>query len=419
MANGVATIGRRKYATGLYWQVSPSGRVATAAKEAARQPGQYADFFAVRASSKAGRVAQFGLGQSEVGHRPGMPTLAATLANRQPGSWAGAFKLREGTYLVIVRDDLIAPDGDQLYADETEARNRLYQEINLGGLQRIYAPEAWAIPGSDGMSMALLLQDKTDCPLQPVVIPRSYILGGAAAVAVLVALLVGGLYWQSVNAQKEQERMALEEAQKRAQAAANNQVPSQLQQMQIDYPPPVRFWEKEPTPLQLVEACRVALAQVSIANVGWDLASARCDKNGLALQWGRRAGFSSPIPDAAIDVTGTMASRTVPHTGLNPRGAEDLVDPKTITAKMLIESWQGQVTRAPDDPPPDRRPEIPPEQWNPPPAPWTKRSFALTITHLPGELQTYFGDLPGVIIGSLTFNGGNWLAEGVIYENRR
>ncbi|MBI1273823.1 MAG: type 4b pilus protein PilO2 [Alphaproteobacteria bacterium] len=418
MGNGVATIGRRKYATGLYWQISPSGRIVVAAKEAARQPGQYSDFFSIRPGNKTGRVGQFGLGTSESGHRAGMPTLAATLANRQPGSWAGAFKIREGVYVVIVRDDLIAPDGDQLYADEAEARNRLYQEINLGGLQRVYAPEAWAIPGSDGMSLALLLQDRAEFPLRPVVLPRSLIVGGVIGAVLLAVLLAGGLYWQHMQAEQERERMLLQEAQKRAQAQANQQLPSQLQPVQINYPPPVRYWEKEPGPLELVEACRVAMSQVSMAQVGWDMSEVRCNRGGLTVTWARLPGFAADIKGAIVDVTGRAAVTNIELTGIQDRGDQNLAAPTFVTRKFLTESWDGTLNRDVDDPPPPRPPEIPAEQWNPPPPPWTKRLFSIAVDSLPGELSSYFGNLPGVIIRSLTFNGGNWTVEGVIYENR-
>src|SRR5580698_10154559 len=130
MGAGVATVGRRPYAVGLYWENSPSGRVSQAAKEAAHQPGQQADFYAIRVASKAGRIPQFGLSPAGVGHKTGLPVFAACLANQQPGSWAGAFRLREGTVVTVVRDDLIVPDGDQLFIDESDARERLLQEIS-------------------------------------------------------------------------------------------------------------------------------------------------------------------------------------------------------------------------------------------------------------------------------------------------
>src|SRR5580692_7596293 len=181
MSAGVATVGRRPYAVGLYWENSPSGRVSQAAKEAARQPGQQAEFYAVRAGDKGGRTPQFGLSPAGVGHKSGMPVFAACLANQQPGSWAGAFRLREGTVVTVVRDDLIVPDGDQFYLNESDARDRLLQEIGFGGLQRIYAPEAWAIPGADSMPISLLLDERRDVTLRNVSIPKNVLIGGGIA----------------------------------------------------------------------------------------------------------------------------------------------------------------------------------------------------------------------------------------------
>jgi hypothetical protein len=118
MGAGVATVGRRQYAVGLYWENSPTGRLAQTAREAAKQPGQQADFYAIRPGNKTGRVPQFGLGLESGGHKAGMPAFAGCLANQQPGSWCGAFRLREGTVVTVVRDDLIVPDGDQFFLNE-------------------------------------------------------------------------------------------------------------------------------------------------------------------------------------------------------------------------------------------------------------------------------------------------------------
>src|ERR1700730_13440770 len=189
MGAGVVTVGRRPYAVGLYWENSPSGRVSQAAKEAARQPGQQADFYAVRAGSKTGRIPQFGLSPTGAGHKIGLPVFAACLANQQPGSWAGAFRLREGTVITVVRDELIVPDGDQFFADESEARDRLLQEIGFGGLQRIYAPEAWAIPSADTMPVSLLINDVTDVKLRPIRIPKHYIVLGAVGISLAILAL--------------------------------------------------------------------------------------------------------------------------------------------------------------------------------------------------------------------------------------
>ncbi len=418
MGAGVATVGRRKYAVGLYWQPSPSGRVAAAAKEAATQPGQQAEFFAVRSGVKGGRVAQFGLGQEQSGHKRGMATLAATLANRQPGSWAGAFKLLEGIVVVVVRDDLIAPDGDQIYIDEAAARDRLIQEVTLGGLQRVYAPEAWSIPSAETLALPFVLQNRGDCPLQPVTLPRSFVIGVVMLGVLVVGGLAGAWWYQDMQEKEEQERQV------RLQAMAEQRRIETLKtggsgRVGITYPPPRRYWEEEPLPLPLVEACRTALTQGPQVVLGWRLTTVNCTRGGLGLVWNREPGFTKPMNEAAIDATGNSASRSIPLPMLPNRTQENLLDPNDITQRYLAQNWNGTVTRLPDDPPPPRPENVPPEDWQPPPAPWIKRGFNLTLTDLPGELPQYFSNVPGVIIKTLTNQGGSWMVEGVIYENRK
>lgn len=418
MGAGIATVGRRKYAVGLYWQPSPSGRVAAAAKDAAREPGQQSEFFAVRSAVKGGRVAQFGLGQAASGHKRGMATLAATLANRQPGSWAGAFKLLEGIVVVVVRDDLIAPDGDQIYLDESAARDRLVQEVTLGGLQRIYAPEAWSIPSAETLALPFVLQNRGDCPLQPVTVPRAFIIGAAVLVGAVVVGL-GGMWWYNDMQEKEEiERQAkLQEA--AAQKRAIEAKTPGLNRSGIVYPPPQRFWEDEPLALEVVRACRTALAKVPQTVLGWHISALSCTRGGVAISWNRTPGFTKPMPDATTDAAAANATRSVALETLPNRSHEDLLDPVAVTQRYLTQNWNGAITRLPDDPPPPRPPNVPPEDWQPPPAPWVKRGFNVKLTDIPGELPQYFAGMPGVIIKTLTNQSGDWVVEGVIYENRK
>ncbi|MDP9127434.1 MAG: type 4b pilus protein PilO2 [Pseudomonadota bacterium] len=418
MGAGVVTVGRRPYAVGLYWENSPSGRVAQTAKEAASQPGQQADFYAIRGGGKTARVPQFGLGQASAGHKTGMPVFAACLANQQGGSWVGAFRLREGTVITVVRDDLIVPDGDQFYVNEGDARDRLLQEVGFGGLQRIFAPEAWAIPGGDSMPLSLLLDERRDIKLQSVRIPkRTLVIGGVLGVLLLGAL-GGGWYLQ---AQEEAEERARADALAKAQLAAQKLLPSQFQ-TQVDYPPPERKWEKHPLPMEVIEACRASLQNVSAGLQGWKLSQLRCDGTNVTLTWSRQSGYAPMPAKAAVNENGSTASMSVPLPALSPRGHQDLVDPKVVTARYLAQNWPGMINRIPDDPPPPPPPDFK-GTWAPPPPPWVKRSFTLTVQELPASLSLFFGDLQGTVINSLSYTpastvGGTWTVEGVIYENR-
>jgi hypothetical protein len=419
MAAGLVTVGRHRYAVGLYWENSPgSGRVAQIAKEAAKQPGQQADFYVVRPGNKDGRIPQFGLCSSEAGQSAGMPVLAACLANQIPGSWAGAFRLNEGVVIIVVRDDLIVPDGDLFFREESEARDRLIQEIGFGGLQATYAPEAWSIPGADTIPLTLLLNDQTEIQLQRVSVPpkvKIMVVGAAAAF-----ILILGFIWYMQEKSGERTSLLLQqEALVRAQQSAN--LPSFMQQ-----PPPEpkyeRNWEGAPPVLAIVNACHDGLALVPSAVSGWTLASLTCNGSSLALSWSRGKGETAPPSGASVDDSGATATKSVSLPPLDRRGAESLKNIEEITSRYLFQNWPGSISRAPDDPLPAPPPGYT-GPWNPPPAPWVKRSFTLSVPELPGALPGIIGDLPGAIINNMRFtpggSSGAWVVEGVIYENRK
>lgn len=422
MASGIVTIGKRVYASGLYWENSPSGRVSQAAKEAARQSSEPAQFYAVRPASKSGRIPQFGLSHDAVLHKPGQPSLAACLANQQPGSWCGAFRLREGIALIIVRDDLIVPDGDVFFGDESEARDRLLQEMGIGGLLKIYAPDNWGIPGADTMPISLLLNDKADIRLNAVALQKQnvIIIGGIGAVLV-VALIVGWFIQQQV-AQEQAERQRQQAELERRLREAQTMVPDFAASGQVEYPPPDPKWQKEPRPLEFIEACRVALSQVQYAVQGWTSGEFTCDRGGVSLRWSRLQGMSQPPPTTSVNDSANSAGQNVALPQLKPRGEEKLWDPEQITKRYLLQNWTGAIARAPDDPPPPR-PAGYQGPWNPPPTPWIKRSFTLDVPVLPWTIKDFLGDVPGVVVETMRYSGnglnGTWTIKGVIYENRR
>ncbi|MDD5587157.1 MAG: type 4b pilus protein PilO2 [Alphaproteobacteria bacterium] len=420
MAGGIVTIGRRQYASGLYWEISSSGRISQAAKEAARQPSVLAEFYAARAGTKTGRVPQFGLSQGDSGHRAGLPVLAACLANQQPGSWAGAFRLREGTAIVVVRDDLIVPDGDLFFADETEARDRLLQEMALGGLQKVYAPETWGVSGADSMPVALLLNDSTEVKLHSVALSKQTIMVLGGLGAVLLLLLGIGWYIQQENAKVEAARLARAEALNRARAEAERLLPGFVQTAP-EYPLPERKWENKPPPLDVMQACRDALSRAPAVVAGWRLESAHCDETSLSEKWTRTSGFSAPPPQSTVNDNGTSASLSITWSPLKPRSPEALRDPEEITRRYLAQNWPGSLARMQDDPPPPPPPDFK-GAWNPPPPPWIKRSFTLSMPVLPWTLPVFFADLPGVVVNALSLSSSGmnstWTIDGVIYENR-
>lgn len=423
MATGIVTVGRKHYVSGMYWENSPNGRISQAAKEAARQPGSSYDFYTTRSGNKQGRVPQFGLASAVEGLRPGLPSLAGCLANQQPGSWIGAFRCREGSAVVIVRDDLLVPDGDLFFTDEVEARDRLYQEMAIGGFQRIYAPEAWGVPGADTMPLTLLLNDKSDVRLHSVVMSqksRGILLFGGF---LLVAVLGIGWYVQDQRQKEEFARLQKLAAIEKMRKEAAKLVPGVGRPP--EYPPPERKWEKYPLPMDFLNACEKALTQVSMRVAGWKITTISCKGSALNVRYARMGGNSTYPEHAVVTDSGEFAEVSIPLEKLALRPTEQPVDPDVVTRRYLNQNWSAAIKRDQPDPPPSPPAGYKGKQWDPPPSPWIKRSFTFTVPVLPWTLESFIGDLPGVIINSAVLSGdgvevrNSWKVEGVIYENRR
>lgn len=423
MTAGVVTVGGKKYAVGLYWQVSDVPNAAKAAKAAATQQGAAADFFCVRPGNSKGRAAQFGLGEGKLGHAWNMPTAAATLANRQIGSWAGVFVVPEGVWFVEVRDDLIAPEGDALFADEAEAMIRLQEVTAQGGLEKIYAPSTWAIPGAEASSLTSLLSGKADVRLQPVQLPAPVKKGIAAGLVVLLLLGAGGYYYVQMQEEAELQRQ-MEQSTLMAEMQARQQEEqrrrdeaARLQQEQEAMRLPLyqKHWEQSPRPLDWLNACRQAFDQVPVAPLGWQVTSVSCSGTQVLASWSRTSGPAIVPEGIEVDSTLRSASAHYPLPDLKVRGEELLWPAKAIDLYILHNDWQATITSLPDD-------VVPPmsngQAVQPPP--WQKRQIRWEVPISPWLLKGPLVDLPGFVVQNLVWQqNGVWQIEGTLYEQRR
>lgn len=410
-SGGTITVGRRRYAVGLYWQPSPSGRVSQAAREAARQPGQMADFFAVRPGNQAGRVPQFCLGQKELGHAAGLPSAAASVAEEQPGSWGGVFKVQEGWWLVISRDDLIAPDGDMLFEDEAPARQRLYDEMNLGGLQRIYAPEHWGVPNGDPMPLTLLMQGRAEARLQNVHLPvKMYMVVAGGLLALLV---VGYLLFMWQQQQEDARLSAMQQMTAEQQEIARLQAQGQLAPPPPP-PPPKRVWEDQPLPEIWLDACRQAMSRASLTAVGWEIVAVSCRSKALTIDWRRLDGPSILPENGTVSADRTTVVSVFPLIELPPRSTEQLMPNGELGRTAMTKGLRIEMTDMVED----ALPAPQPGQIAPPPVPWLKKKITLKSDTAPWFVwQSYMG-LTGVVLDEVRWNLKDWTIEGTLYEMR-
>lgn len=445
---GIVTIGGVKYATGLYWQPTASGSIARAAREAAKQPGQPVEFYAAREGVKGIRIAQFGLGAADMGHKINMPSIAASLANQQPGSWAGAFQVEQGFVVITVRDDLIDPEGDELFEDEAEAMSRLDEEITRGGLQKIYAPEGWAVPGADDAHISVLLSGRKDCRLKYIKPPVGIILGVLSALVIAGTIYsVFGLYQEHVDQlqRHKQQLRSSERALTDRKNETRDENASVVANLTSELAPKIKpepkevlsfsksvwlehlpKWQYAPEPSLWLKACRETFVDIPGVVLGWDLTQLKCEGSKLIVNYKRSTSEVAVYPEnGAIDASGESLTVTYGLAGLSPRETtrgndepeKELMSERFITTAYLNNNWPvASISRDKlDDPPFDGRvkPDTPP-----PPAKWLKRKFTMSIPYSPWGLDKNFEKIPGVVLHQLTYRSGQWELKGVIYEVR-
>lgn len=414
MTSNVITVGANKYGVGLYWQPSPDNNVRVAARKAAKLPGYQSDLYVVRPATRSRTVSQYGLGLTSLGHKAGMPVAGGCLANAVPGSYAGAFRVPEGVWFVVVRDDLVDSDGDILFVSEQEAQLRLEQEIARGGLTKVYAPAEWSVDGSEDMPIGSLLIGRKDVLFEDVKGPLKLML-----IIGVILILLGtayGIYsyYQQLERQRAEE-LARQEAERQRLA---DELASKQEKVAplVQYP---KTWQEQAAPRMVLLACEAAMSKVPAATLGWRISGEVCSVSGLTISWVREEGLATLPPDnSRWDPVLKTATLIVPLEGIKPRGEEALLERKEIDALILANPMSIEVAELPDDvvaappPPPDKPPPPPP----PPPA-WQKRSVKFSSTTSPWLLGDIV-DLPGLIINSMTRIDTGWTIDGTLYEMR-
>jgi hypothetical protein len=264
---GVVNVAGKPYAAGLFWQAAATA--SSAEKEApklASEPGIEADFYCVR----KGITVQFGLGKSEAGHKAGMPSAAACLADRSNGTWIGVFKTDSGWLYLSVRKGAIMPDGDALYPDEEAARDRLRMDLAVGGWESIYAPNTWGISQATEANLEELIAGAKSSRLKPVkASPKTYMIFGAGLVAFAAAM------WYILLYEPPPPPVAK---------------PKPVQKKVVELKPPP--WEGTIPGADVLKTCSSSIKIIRDLP-GFSLDAVNCNQNGLQSIHVRQNGFLS------------------------------------------------------------------------------------------------------------------------------
>ena len=418
MAIYITQIDKHKFVCGLFWQsLSRPRELVKEATDLARKIDS--DLMILRMDQS---TAQAGFAQSREGARRGMFSLGAVVSKtlalegayydgeQQPvHNWLGAFKLPDGKWAYFaVRDANFLPNGDFAGTKE-EVLERLHGDYGLGGWNVVIGDDELADYGFHNFNakrIETLLPHRKDGSI------RTHRWWGLRqlhakkpwwpfAVGAAVAVAVGGAaLWQQY--QRKQEELERERAIEAArQKMLGNAGPSAL-------PPP---WGGKPLPTLSAQACVDQLSYMTPG--GWQLDDYTCYADRVTYTWSRHhstvAYLLAQVPGASVDLSGNKATYSE-RLNLGQAKAEALLGSKEllepIISKLQLMGIAPKITQL----------QTQGNGGNGVPAPeWQEFSFALNTRGLPPVTIAALLEQPGVRIDKLTYRGGEWSIDGVMY----
>lgn len=417
-------IGKYKFVCGLFWQsLSRPREFGTEAAALAKKID--CDLVVLRRNQVA---AQAGFAHTAEGAKAHTYSLGAAISETlslqgvnydgevQPAhNWLGAFKLPDGMWAYFaVRDANFLPNGDFAGTRETVIE-RLMVDYSMGGWNIVIGDGELAEHGFHNFIAkpieALLPQRKNGqikihkaWILRPVTrkVPWLHLAAASLTVLIVIAAMV---YWHQKRKAEAERQRAIEAA---ALAAQGRALPPAI-------PHP---WQSKPVPLEMAKACVERLTDITAG--GWLLEQYVCTSSQANTIWTRSMStmefLKAAVPDAVIDIGGNSATRTVPlqlRTGRDEtlQKTTELLQP--LISRMQLLGIRSQFARDPraaglNDANGAAKTGVPQPDWQ-------TYSFIINGDGLPPLELAALLDLPGIRLERLTYKGGTWIFEGVIY----
>lgn len=268
---GVLEIGKRKFAVGLLWGISDSSVKKSALDFIGKNGGtsycQHGDF-------------QFGVGHEEVGHKPGMFSLAATIANTLTGNIVAMYVIDKSQwYLVAIRNGQILADCDRLFTDGTEAINA-FSELFYGEEWDVkIAPAAWDMPETKEVILEDAVSSMKGAGKLKALSNRKLVM------QILLATMIcgGGYYAYTEYTDYQQAEYA------RQQALLHKKKPVVVKKEQKEVIPPAP-WLGKRQGIPTLEVCVNGILSANIDVAGWKADSLSCDGSHISLTLKRDGG---------------------------------------------------------------------------------------------------------------------------------
>lgn len=199
----VVKIGKKGYAVGLSWH-----RASDEAQGSERRLRLEAKSEAISNRHDlfcSFGMASFGFGLRAGGQRPGMPVLAAVIADSMQGDFVVAYEVApERYYVLAVRSAMINPHTD-IIVDVHEAHDIVIELMRQHSWRTIVAPDAFNISNAtEGNILSVVKQSRSQVTLNDAT-NRSLVMTGGILIGVLALLGIGYFGYNYYTDYQEQQ----------------------------------------------------------------------------------------------------------------------------------------------------------------------------------------------------------------------
>lgn len=421
-ARGSITIGRRGYAVGLLWQPLQNSEDPIPEIREAIDSDPDADLYCLRSTT----TPQYGIGKKIMGHRPGEPSAAAAIASvlSEYTSVAAVFPVKEGWWLLAVRNDLILSEEDVLFETEQEAVNAFFALMALPDWDLKIAPEHWAVEKARQISLETLIKKSgTKVALEELGAAQKtqFLTVIAVGLLILIAVLVYFVVslWNSVFTEEKIEAVPIPEAIQPVEPTPEKPKP----------------WEKVPRLDAFLHKCWNNAYQLTTLTIpGWQIGTVNCNYQGLTTGWSKswdRAGriawlkaalneYKMSRVNVQLNQDGTTANGQLAFTDIPLVASVPTLDERKLWEELtdirqatnISMNFSRQSTLDPPDNPDGTKPANQQE--------YVFYQFSISSPYTPFEWKTFFEKFPGLELTAISFNPGldaqdKWKYEGRIY----
>lgn len=262
------------YAVSLFWQpLQDTSDPYPEVKETVENVMEGADLFCLR----SGTSPQYGIGNSAEGHKSGMPSAAAAVAEKfqDKSSSVAVFEVDEGWWFIAVRNDLILSEEDILYLNEEDAKKAFFAMMAVPDWGRKIAPASWEIEGTEEVDLWDILKSPGSSKLMRINKTSSktkmIVLGAGLLVLFVGWKLISGLF-------DTPKKPVIRPLAPLPVIEEEEPLPEQ--------PKVVHPWEKLIVTEDFLNRCQAAVMQMKTIIVpGWKMGDVSCSPTGLSTTW--------------------------------------------------------------------------------------------------------------------------------------